>query len=70
MLEKRYREVSNAMPSAIAMNFTRNFDLAFPETMLKMAGIDAATAPGEPQAPGNLQSAGKQYAATRGKPRA
>ena len=39
------------MPSAIAMNFARNFDLAFSETMLKMAGIDAAPAPGEHLAP-------------------
>jgi NADP-dependent 3-hydroxy acid dehydrogenase YdfG len=33
--------VTNVMPGATATNFARNFDPAFVETMLKMAGLDS-----------------------------
>jgi NADP-dependent 3-hydroxy acid dehydrogenase YdfG len=45
-LEQDTIRITNVMPGAIATNFARNFDVEFSETMLKMAGIDAAPAPG------------------------
>ena len=45
-LEQDTIRITNVMPGAIATNFARNFDVAISETMLKMAGIDAAPAPG------------------------
>ena len=55
-LEQDTIRVTNVMPGAIATNFARNFDVAFSETMLKMAGIDAAPAPGGHLAPETLEA--------------
>ena len=55
-LEQDTIRITNVMPGAIATNFARNFDVEFSETMLKMAGIDAAPAPGGHLAPETLEA--------------
>lgn len=46
-LEEDTIRVTNVMPGAIATNFARNFDPAFVEGFVKMAGLDVEVKPGE-----------------------
>ena len=46
-LEEDTIRVTNVMPGATATNFARNFDQEFIHSMIKMAGIETETKPGE-----------------------
>jgi len=46
-LEEDSIRVVNVMPGAIATNFARNFDPAFVDGFVKMAGLDVEVKPGE-----------------------